>query len=179
MAEITTCAHPHFHASFSQGYNGVWKPRNSLVLSNTQCTNAKELHRQTLIKKKIEFFSYMRKFRREQLQSHVWGRLSNIWGNAQIFSHKFGGRYSYTVWLCNCSLLNFLIYEENFILFFISVPLAFLPSDFSLKKVTIMKTHNKDSLKRSQIVLVVLFHFLLFCAFFSLFSARCHELLWF
>ncbi len=26
------------------------------------------------------------------------------------------------IWLCNCSILNFLIYEENFIFFFISVP---------------------------------------------------------
>jgi hypothetical protein len=26
------------------------------------------------------------------------------------------------IWLCNRSILNFLIYEENFILFFISVP---------------------------------------------------------
>ena len=25
------------------------------------------------------------------------------------------------MWLCNCSLLNFLIYEENFLFFFISV----------------------------------------------------------
>ncbi len=25
------------------------------------------------------------------------------------------------IWLCNCSILNFLIYEENFIFFFISV----------------------------------------------------------
>ncbi len=26
------------------------------------------------------------------------------------------------IWLCNCSILNFLRHEENFILFFISVP---------------------------------------------------------
>ncbi len=25
------------------------------------------------------------------------------------------------IWLCNCSILNFLIYEENFIFFFVSV----------------------------------------------------------
>jgi hypothetical protein len=47
----------------------------------------------TLIKKKIKFSSYIRKFRVEQLQSHIWGRASyNIWGNAQIFPHKWGGR---------------------------------------------------------------------------------------
>ncbi len=47
----------------------------------------------------------------EQLQSHIWGRASyNIWENA--VSH---------IWLCNCSLLNFLIYEEKFLYFFISV----------------------------------------------------------
>jgi hypothetical protein len=32
----------------------------------------------TLIKKKIKFSSYIRKFRVEQLQSHIWGRLPNI-----------------------------------------------------------------------------------------------------
>ncbi len=26
------------------------------------------------------------------------------------------------IWLCNCSILNFLMYEESFIFFFISVP---------------------------------------------------------
>jgi hypothetical protein len=44
----------------------------------------------TLIKKKIKFFSNIRKFRMEQLQSFLWGGLFNIWGNAQIFSHKWG-----------------------------------------------------------------------------------------
>ncbi len=40
--------------------------------------------------------------------------LPDIWGNAneEAVSH---------LWLCNCSILNFLIYEENFIVFFISV----------------------------------------------------------
>ncbi len=42
--------------------------------------------------------------------------LPNIWGNAQIFSHIWGSS-----WLCNCSLLDFLIYEENFVFFFICV----------------------------------------------------------
>ena len=30
------------------------------------------------------------------------------------------------IWLCNCSILNFLIYEENSIFFFISVPSVFI-----------------------------------------------------
>ncbi len=74
----------------------------------------------TLIKKRIKFFSYVGKFRMEQLQSHIWGRASNIWGNALKYLPKYEEAVSH-IWLCNCSTLNFLIYEENFILFFISV----------------------------------------------------------
>ncbi len=42
-----------------------------------------------------------------------------ILGKAQIFPHILGGRQSYMT--SNCSILNFLIYEENLIYFFISV----------------------------------------------------------
>ncbi len=45
----------------------------------------------TLINKKIKLSSYIRKFRMEQLQSHIWGRA----GNAQIFPHIWGSRWSY------------------------------------------------------------------------------------
>ncbi len=38
-----------------------------------------------LIKEKTKFSSYIGKFRWDQVQSHIWGRIS-IWGNAQIFS---------------------------------------------------------------------------------------------
>ncbi len=74
----------------------------------------------TLIKKEINLFlSYIKKFRRDQLQSHIWGRAPNIWGNAQIFT-IYEEAISH-ICLCNRSLLNVLIYEENFILVFISV----------------------------------------------------------
>ncbi len=75
----------------------------------------------TLIKKKIKCFSYIRKFRREQLQSHIWGRASqymrkcaNLWG---------GRSYIYHIWLCNFSHLKFLIYcmRKIFFSFLISV----------------------------------------------------------
>ncbi len=46
-------------------------------------------------------------------------RLPNIWGNAQIFP-IYEEAISH-IWLCNCSTLNFLIYEENLISFIISV----------------------------------------------------------
>ncbi len=60
----------------------------------------------TLIKKKIKFSSYIRKYKEmEQLHRHIW------WLTAS----------SYTVWLYKCSTLYFLIYEENLIYFFISV----------------------------------------------------------
>jgi hypothetical protein len=40
-----------------------------------------------LIKKKIKFSSYIRKFRVEQLQSHIYEGLLNRQGNAQIIPH--------------------------------------------------------------------------------------------
>jgi hypothetical protein len=60
----------------------------------------------TLIKNKIKFSSYIRKFRVEQLQSHIMRKGFLIYEEA--VSH---------IWLCNCSILNFLIFEE---IFFIS-----------------------------------------------------------
>ncbi len=49
------------------------------------------------------------------------GLLIHIWGNICAFSHILGSPSSYCIWLCNCSTLNFLIYEENLIFFFVSV----------------------------------------------------------
>ena len=55
----------------------------------------------------------------DQLQSHVWGRASYYtrkYAKITIYEEAVGH-----IWLCNCSILNFLIYEENLIFFFISV----------------------------------------------------------
>ncbi len=72
-----------------------------------------------LIKKKTKFSSDTRKFRWDQVQSHMWGRASlYIWGNAQIFSPYM--RRSLVMTLHPIPL-NFLKYEETFIIFFISV----------------------------------------------------------
>jgi hypothetical protein len=50
----------------------------------------------TLIKKKIKFSSFIRKFRIECSCKVIYEEgLPNIWGNAQIFSHIWGGRQSY------------------------------------------------------------------------------------
>ncbi len=52
----------------------------------------------TLIKKKIKFSSNIRKFRMEQLQSHIWLTASSsphIWGNICAFPHIFGSPSSY------------------------------------------------------------------------------------
>ncbi len=41
------------------------------------------------------------------------------------------------IWLCNCFILNFLIYDENFILFFISVVASILrPKNSQLKELS-------------------------------------------
>jgi uncharacterized protein YjbI with pentapeptide repeats len=75
----------------------------------------------TLIKKKIKFSSYIRIFRVEQLQRHIF--MTNgllIYG--EIFTHFLIYKEALpNIWLCNCSTQNFPIYEENLIFFFISV----------------------------------------------------------
>ncbi len=43
-------------------------------------------------KKAKKIFLIYRKFRRDRVQSHIWGRLPNISGNAQIFDHIWGSR---------------------------------------------------------------------------------------
>ncbi len=51
----------------------------------------------TLIKKKIKFSSYIRKFRRDRLQSHIWLKRSHhhIWLNIYAFTHILGSPSSY------------------------------------------------------------------------------------
>jgi hypothetical protein len=74
----------------------------------------------TLIKKKIKFSSYIRKFRVEQLQSHIWLTASSYMGKYLRISSYI--RKPFLIYdFAPAPLLNFLIYEENFIFFFISV----------------------------------------------------------
>ncbi len=68
-----------------------------------------------LIKKKIKFSSYIRKFRMGQLQNDIWKTASSYMGKYLRISSYI--RKPFLMWLCNCSTLNFLIYEENFISF--------------------------------------------------------------
>ncbi len=72
----------------------------------------------TLIKRKIKFSSYIRKFRVERLQI-IWCMRKGF----LIFEemHKYLVIYEESVshiWLCNRSLLDFLIYEENIVSLF-------------------------------------------------------------
>ncbi len=73
-----------------------------------------------LIKKKIKFSSYIRKFRVEQLQSHIWLTASSycIWGNKCAFPHILGSPSSYmTLQLLHsefpymCGIFDFLFYQ--------------------------------------------------------------------
>ncbi len=72
--------------------------------------------------KKENKILYIRKFRWDRLQSHIWGRAplhmrkcQNIYPYIRVYEEAVSH-----IWLCNRSLLNFLIDEENFIFFFIS-----------------------------------------------------------
>ncbi len=74
-------------------------------------------------KKKIKFSSYIRKFRVEQLQSHIWGKASQYMrkcANISPYMRRLLVIYDFT---------TFLIYEENLIFFFITVLLYHLPKD--------------------------------------------------
>jgi hypothetical protein len=74
-----------------------------------------------LIKKKIKFSSYIRKFRIKQLQSYMKKGFL-IYEEMRKYLTIYEEAVSHRC-LCNCSILNFLIYtvyEENFI-FFLSV----------------------------------------------------------
>jgi hypothetical protein len=86
----------------------------------------------TLIKKKTIFYSYIRKSRRERLQSHIWLTVSSYMNKyLRISSYTvLGGPSSYM--FCNRSHRNFLIYKENFILFFISA--LYVLSEYRLEK---------------------------------------------
>ncbi len=74
-----------------------------------------------LIKKKIKFSSYIRKFRRDRWQSNIWLTASWYMVKYLRISSYIRKPFLIYVWLCNWSHLNFLIDEENFVFFFISV----------------------------------------------------------
>ncbi len=75
----------------------------------------------SLIKKKINFYSYIRKFRWDRVPSHIWR-------NAQIFSHIGRSPLVIGIWLCTRSMHSKFpyIFEENFRFFFISCCFTFL-----------------------------------------------------
>jgi hypothetical protein len=106
----------------SQLLVGGWFTDNKDMVAQAGSWQQYELHGGeclTLIKKKIKFSSHTRKFRMEQLQSHIWP--PNIYLHICAFPHTLGSPSSYMT----LQLLHFLIYEENFILFFISVEKAY------------------------------------------------------
>ncbi len=65
-----------------------------------------------LIKKKITFSSYCMR----EIQSGAFAKYEEMGKYFPIYEEAVSH-----IWLCNCSTLNFLIYEENLIFFFISV----------------------------------------------------------
>jgi hypothetical protein len=82
--------------------------------------NVIHLTLRTLIKKKIKFSSYIRKFRVEQLQSHIWLTASSYIGKYLPISSYFANA---PLWI---SLIQ---YEENVIFFFISAYAVYRSSD--------------------------------------------------
>ncbi len=84
-------------------------PKNLATLQYLHCP----LYLLALIKKKIKFSSNIRKFRVKQLKIHIWLTASLNMGKFFASPHILGSSSSYFT-------LNFLIYEGNFLSFFIS-----------------------------------------------------------
>ncbi len=74
----------------------------------------------TLIKNKIKFSSYTYKEIQSGAVSKSYMRKGFIYEEMRKYFPIYEEAVSH-IWLCNCSALNFLIYEENLIFFFISV----------------------------------------------------------
>ncbi len=90
-------------------------------MSMRQCMLSLRLYTYALIKKKIKFSSYIRKFRVEQLQSHIC-----MWKGILIYEEmrKYFPYMRRPFVIYDCSVLNFLVYEENLIFFFVSAGCA-------------------------------------------------------
>ncbi len=73
-------------------------------------------------KKKRKFSSYIRKFRVDQLQSHIWLTASSYMGKYLRISSYI--RKPFLIY--DCSTMNFPIYEENLIFFFISAASSYM-----------------------------------------------------
>ncbi len=73
----------------------------------------------TLIKKKTKFSSYIRKSRRERLQSLICLTASSYMTKYFCFFSYIRKPFLICIWLCNSSRLNFFVHEENFLFFFI------------------------------------------------------------
>jgi hypothetical protein len=70
----------------------------------------------TPIKTKIKFSSYIRKFRRERLQNHMWLKgFSNMTKYLPISSHIMK---PFLIYMTLQPRLNFLIYKENLLFFY-------------------------------------------------------------
>ncbi len=67
----------------------IWAPDFILVVRSSKLVC--QIHANALIKNKIKFFLYIRKFRRKQCKVIHGEGFPNIWGNTQIFSHVWGG----------------------------------------------------------------------------------------
>jgi hypothetical protein len=102
-----------------------WRNRNDLYCDGS-CKGSALLPTLSLVsytdKKKRKFSSYIRQFRMEQLQSHIPMRKGFlICEEMRKYLTVYEEAVSH-IWLCNCSILNFFIFEENLIFFLISVP---------------------------------------------------------
>ncbi len=74
----------------------------------------------TLLKKKMKFSSYIRNFWNKAVAKSYMREGFLIYVEIRKYLTIYEEATTY-IWPCNCSIPSFLIYEENFIFFFISV----------------------------------------------------------
>ncbi len=106
-------------AELEENRQTVWKRHARVRRSSDSSASAWGQQARTDKKENnIFLICSIRKFSWDRVQSHICEGLPNIWGNAQIFSPYM--RRSLVIYALHPIPLNFLIYEENFISFFIS-----------------------------------------------------------
>jgi hypothetical protein len=103
----TRMNHPHWMHSFK----GI-VTQDSLIYLRIQRDNLSCWKRSHTDKKENQIFLIYK-----EIQNGAVAK--SYMRNAQTFPRIWGGRFSH-IRLCNCSILNFLMYKENLVLFFIS-----------------------------------------------------------
>ncbi len=150
----------------SNCFMAVWdednKPTHShWLFQDRWCTDKKE-RKNFLRYKKIQKGAFAKSYIRKGFLMYE-ERRKYLVIFAEAFTH---------IWLCNCSLLNFLTYEETFLLFFISVECSKSRPIIGLRRGFMVFENNKLQ-RRKKTNQLILFIFCCCCCLFRCFCCIC------